>query len=62
MQNKLFLNTNILFKQISDDKSYLETTLLKSVLKLLTLNANKTFDANCRTCWTVIPSPGTFNS
>ena len=30
--------------------SYLETTLLKSVLKLFTLNANKTFDANCRTC------------
>lgn len=42
--------------------AHLVTTLLNKVLKLFTLNAKRTLDANCRTCWTVIPSPGTLRS
>jgi hypothetical protein len=37
-------------KKINVKCNYLETTLLNSVLKLFTLNANNTFEANCRTC------------
>jgi hypothetical protein len=39
-----------LINRIFEEIIYLETTLLKGVMKLFTLNANNTFDANCQTC------------
>jgi hypothetical protein len=44
------MNLLLFFFRLFQEIIYLETTLLKHVLELFTLNANNTFDANYRTC------------